>query len=155
MKKKIFVVAATLSLICVTGVLAQEPEAPATPPTPPTPEQMAQAKTERLTERLNLTDDQARKVYDVCLKHSKEQQALFEKMTALRNEQAEKMKSILTTEQFMEWSQMQRPGGMAGPRDRHPEHRHGAWKGPRDDSKDAAPGERPDTRPRKERGTRE
>lgn len=123
MKKRIIVVAATLSLICVTGVLAQEPAAPATPPTPPTPEQMAQKKTERLTEQLKLTDDQAGKVYDVCLKQSKEQQELFKKMVALRKEQAEQMKSILTTEQFAQWSQMQRPEGKTGMRERRPDPR--------------------------------
>lgn len=124
MKRKIFIVAATLSLICVTGVLAQEPAAPATPPTPPTPEQIAQAKAERLTKRLNLTDEQSRKVYDVCLKNTKEQQALFKKMMDLRKDQAEKMKSILTDEQFTEWSQMQQQRPGMGPRDRKHERHH-------------------------------
>ncbi len=134
MKKRIIVVAATLSLICVTGVLAQEPAKPATPPTPPTPEQMAQKKTERLTEQLNLTDDQASKVYDACLKQSKEQQELFKKMVALRREQAEKMKSILTTEQFMQWSQMQRAGWKAGAHER----RHDPRMMPKGDDKKGA-----------------
>ena len=34
-------------------------------------------------------------------------QAMREKMRAARKAEAEKMKSILTTEQFMQWSQMQ------------------------------------------------
>lgn len=153
MKKKIFVIAATLSLICVTGVLAQEPAAPATPPTPPTPEQMAQAKTKRLTERLNLTEDQASKVYDACLKQSKEQQALFEKMSALHKEQAEKMKSILTTEQFMQWSQMQRPGAM-GPRGRQHEGCPKACMKCKAGQKKDASKPKDGDRPRRERGPR-
>ena len=124
MKRKIFVVAATLSLICMTGVLAQEPAAkPTTPPTPPTAEEMAQQQTDRVTQRLNLTDAQAKQIHDLNLKQAKEQQALHEKMKAMRQERAEKMKSILTTEQFVQWSQMQGKGRMQGMQGRHPGRR--------------------------------
>ena len=41
----------------------------------------------------------------------KEMQAMREKMREARKAEAEKMKSILTTEQFVQWSQMApRPG---------------------------------------------
>ncbi|HJA96513.1 MAG TPA: DUF4890 domain-containing protein [Candidatus Alistipes faecavium] len=119
MKKKIFVAAATFCMFCVTGVLAQEPTTPATPPTPPTAEQMAQRQTERMTQQLKLSDDQARKVYDINLKQAKEMQAVHQKMKSMREERAEKMKSILSTDQFVQWAQMQRPDRMGGMHERH------------------------------------
>lgn len=68
---------------------------------------MAQRKTDRMTERLKLNESQAKQVYAINLAQIKEMIAQREKMEAARKAEAEKMKSILTTEQFMQWSQMQ------------------------------------------------
>ena len=70
-------------------------------------EQMAQRMTERMQKELKLTDAQAKEVYNLNFQQIKEMQAMREKMREARKAEAEKMKSILTTEQFMQWSQMQ------------------------------------------------
>ena len=93
MKKRIFAVAAALCLMAGTGAFAQEAKPAAAPKERPTVEQMAQRMTERMQKELKLTDAQAKR----------------EKMREARKAEAEKMKSILTTEQFVQWSQMQAP----------------------------------------------
>ena len=98
MKKRIFAVAAALCLMAGTGAFAQEAKPAAAPKERPTVEQMAQRMTERMQKELKLTDAQAKEV-----------QAMREKMREARKAEAEKMKSILTTEQFVQWSQMQAP----------------------------------------------
>ena len=120
MKKRIFAVAAALCLMAGTGAFAQEakPAAPpqgrpptmtAAPKERPTVEQMAQRMTERMQKELKLTDAQAKEVYNLNFQQIKEMQAMREKMREARKAEAEKMKSILTTEQFVQWSQMQAP----------------------------------------------
>lgn len=84
----------------------------------PTAEQMAQRRTERMTEKLNLSEKQSKQLYEVNLQDIKEMQAQAEQMRAYRKAQAEKMKGILTPEQFEQWKQMQGP-------------RHGMNRGPR------------------------
>ena len=96
MKKRIFAVAAALCLMAGTGAFAQEAKPAAAPKERPTVEQMAQRMTERMQKELKLTDAQAKEVYNLNFQQIKEMQA-------------EKMKSILTTEQFVQWSQMQAP----------------------------------------------
>ena len=78
----------------------------------------AQRKTERMTEKLNLSEKQSKQLYEVNLQDIKEMQAQAEQMRAYRKTQAEKMKGILTPEQFEQWKQMQGP-------------RHGMNRGPR------------------------
>ena len=70
---------------------------------------MARRMTDRMTERLKLTDAQAEQVYAVNLERLQTLEAQREAMRTMCREQAEKMKSVLTTEQFMEWSKMQGP----------------------------------------------
>ena len=65
--------------------------------------------TERMQKELKLTDAQAKEVYNLNFQQIKEMQAMREKMREARKAEAEKMKSILTTEQFVQWSQMQAP----------------------------------------------
>lgn len=101
MKKKIFAAFATLCLVAGAQVYAQEPPK-AAPAERPTVEQMARRMTDRMTERLKLTDAQAEQVYAVNLERLQTMREAFQA-------QAEKMKSVLTTEQFMEWSKMQGP----------------------------------------------
>ena len=100
MKKRIFAVAAALCLMAGTGAFAQEAKPAAAPKERPTVEQMAQRMTERMQKELKLTDAQAKEVYNLNFQQIKE---------AARKAEAEKMKSILTTEQFVQWSQMQAP----------------------------------------------
>ena len=106
MKKRIFAVAAALCLMAGTGAFAQEAKPAAAPKERPTVEQMAQRMTERMQKELKLTDAQAKEVYNLNFQQIKEMQAMREKMREARKAEAEKMKSILTTEQFVQWSQM-------------------------------------------------
>lgn len=129
MKKKIFAAVTALCLMAGTSVFAQQQNKPDAPKERPTAEQMAQRKTDRMTEQLKLTEAQAKQVYAINLAQIKEMIAQREKMEAARKAEAEKMKSILTTEQFMQWSQMQgpRPGQPGnGP---HMKHKKGPKQG--------------------------
>ena len=107
MKKRIFAVAAALCLLAGTGAFAQDSKKAPMMKERPTAEQMAQRRTERMTGKLNLSEKQSKQLYEVNLQDIKEMQA-----------QAEKMKGILTPEQFEQWKQMQGP-------------RHGMNRGPR------------------------
>lgn len=125
MKKRIFAVAAALCLMAGTGAFAQEAKPAAAPKERPTVEQMAQRMTERMQKELKLTDAQAKEVYNLNLQQIKEMQAMREKMREARKAEAEKMKSILTTEQFMQWSQMQKQQmRMPGQRGHGPQAMH-------------------------------
>ena len=109
MKKKIFAAAMALCLMAGTSAFAQQQNKPEAPKERPTAEQMAQRKTDRMTEQLKLNEAQAKQVYAINLAQVREMIAQREKMEAARKAEAEKMKSILTTEQFVQWSQMQAP----------------------------------------------
>ncbi len=122
MRKQIFAAATALCLMATTTLFAQESNPQTSPKTPPTAEQMAQRQTERMTRQLQLTDAQAKQVYEVNLNQIKQTQAMRAKMNEARKAEADKMKSILSTEQFMQWSQMQgpRPGQPGnGPQAKH------------------------------------
>ena len=136
MKKKIFAAVTALSLMAGTSVFAQQQNKPDAPKERPTAEQMAQRKTDRMTEQLKLTEAQAKQVYAINLAQIKEMIAQREKMEAARKAEAEKMKSILTTEQFMQWSQMQQQQQMrmSGQRGHGPQAMH---KGGKDGKKNA------------------
>ena len=109
MKKRIFAVAAALCLLAGTGAFAQDSKKAPMMKERPTAEQMAQRRTERMTEKLNLSEKQSKQLYEVNLQDIKEMQAQAEQMRAYRKAQAEKMKGILTPEQFEQWKQMQGP----------------------------------------------
>ena len=135
MKKKIFAAVTALCLMAGTSVFAQQQNKPDAPKERPTAEQMAQRKTDRMTEQLKLTEAQAKQVYAINLAQIKEMIAQREKMEAARKAEAEKMKSILTTEQFMQWSQMQQQQmRMSGQRGHGPQAMH---KGGKDGKKNA------------------
>ena len=128
MKKQIFAAVTALCLMATTTLSAQESKPQAQPKTPPTAEQIARHQTDRMTERLNLTEEQSKQVYEVNLAQVKRMQAMREEMREARKAEADKMKSILTTEQFMQWSQMQGPRpGLQG---KAPHHMKGK-KGPK------------------------
>lgn len=109
MKKKIFAALTALCLMAGTSVFAQTNKMQTTPRERPTVEQMAQRMTERMTKELKLSEAQTKQVYDVNLQQVKEMMAMREKMQAAKKAEAEKMNSILSTEQFMQWSKMQGP----------------------------------------------
>ena len=78
MKKRIFAVAAALCLLAGTGAFAQDSKKAAMMKERPTAEQMAQRRTERMTEKLNLSEKQSKQLYEVNLQDIKEMQAQAE-----------------------------------------------------------------------------
>jgi len=74
MKKRIFAVAMTLCLLAGTSAFAQDRRAPRTKERP-TAEQMAQRKTDRMVEKLNLNEDQSKQLYELNLQEVKDMQA--------------------------------------------------------------------------------
>lgn len=108
MKKNIFVVMAAACMMIGTGVCAQNMQHQSRMMKErPTAEQMAQRQTDRMKEKLSLTDEQTKEVYAYNLQQIKEMQAQREQMRAARQAEAAKMKSILTPEQFEKWQEMQ------------------------------------------------
>lgn len=130
MKKKIFAAAMALCLMAGTSAFAQDKKPATAPKERPTVEQMAQRMTERMQKDLKLTEAQAKEVYNVNFQQMKEMMAMREKMAEARKAEAEKMKSILTTEQFVQWSQMQAqgPGERRGPQSMRKDDRRGGDK---------------------------
>ena len=129
MKKQIFAATMALCLMATTTLFAQESKPQVEPRTPPTAEQLAQHQTERMTKQLNLSDAQAKQVYEVNLDQIKQMQAMREKMREARAAEADKMKSILSTEQFMQWSQMQGPRPGQPGKAPHMKHKKGPKQG--------------------------
>ncbi len=151
MKRTIFAAAMALCLMAGTSAFAQQKNKPDAPKERPTAEQMAQRKTDRMAEQLKLDEAQAKQVYAINLAQVKEMIAQREKMEAARKAEAEKMKSILTTEQFMQWSQMQKQQmRMPGQRGHGPQSMH---KGGKDGKKSAECKDNCD-KPRPEKGTK-
>lgn len=109
MKKNIFAVAAALCLLIGTSASAQNQNGHQSRMMKerPTAEQMAQRKADRLKEKLTLTDAQTKQVYELNLQQIKAMQAQREQMRAARQAETNKMKSILTPEQFAKWQEMQ------------------------------------------------
>jgi len=87
MKKRIFAVAMTLCRFAGTSAFAQDRRAPRTKERP-TAEQMAQRKTDRMVEKLNLNEDQSKQLYELNLQEVKDMQAQHERMRAARKAQA-------------------------------------------------------------------
>lgn len=114
MKKMI--VAMTALLLTIGSQVMAQPHRGEGPKERPTAEQMAQRRTERLTKRLSLTDEQARQVYDMtyeqarkCVAEREKNDAQrMERMKAVREAQDTRMKSILTPEQYAQWQEMQK-----------------------------------------------
>lgn len=121
-----------LLLTVATSVFAGETEKKMAPKERPTVEQMARKATERMTSQLKLTDEQAEQVYGAVLERMRATAVLREQERAVKSAEAEKMKSVLSTEQFMRWTESQAPHG------RH----HGAHHGPQAGKK-GDPKERP------------
>ncbi|MFR6351851.1 MAG: DUF4890 domain-containing protein [Alistipes finegoldii] len=108
MKKRIFAVAAALCLLAGTGAFAQDSKKAPMMKERPTAEQMAQRKTERMTEKLNLSEKQSKQLYEVNLQDIKEMQA--QARDARAQGAGREDEGILTPEQFGS-GQMQGPPG--------------------------------------------
>ena len=80
----------TLCLLAGTSAFAQDRRAPRTKERP-TAEQMAQRKTDRMVEKLNLNEDQSKQLYELNLQEVKDMQAQHERMRAARKAKAEKI----------------------------------------------------------------
>lgn len=111
MKKQIFAFAMVLCLMTGASAFAQKSENALKLKQMPTVEQMAQKKTERMTRELKLTEVQAKKVYQLNYNEIQKMQAVRQQMREARTAEAEQMKSILNTEQFVKWAQMQDGSG--------------------------------------------
>ncbi len=112
MKQRIIAVAAALCLLAGSAVSAQNnnpKNGRMQPKERPTVEQMAQRQTERMTRELGLDETQAKQVYALNLKRIQRMEAMHAEMRKNRQAEAEQMKSLLTTDQFVKWSQMQGP----------------------------------------------
>ena len=83
----------------------------------PHAEQMAQRKTDRMVEKLNLNEDQSKQLYELNLQDVKDMQAQHERMRAARKGPGREDAKILTPEQFEQWKEMQgpKPGARPGP----------------------------------------
>jgi Spy/CpxP family protein refolding chaperone len=95
-----------------------------------TVEEKAQKKTDRMTKQLALSGDQAKQVYDINLKHEKENKVLRaeakkikEKGKALRAEKRTSLEKVLTPEQLAKAKEMEakrkenhKKGGKGGPK---------------------------------------
>ena len=90
-----------------SGVMAQQQQKMDVPKERPTVEQMAQRRTERMAQKLGLNEAQQKQVYDINLNSAKSMEAHRTQMKADRSKEAEQMKNVLTTDQFVKWSQMQ------------------------------------------------
>lgn len=109
MKKRIFAAAMALCLMAGTGVFAQSQNQQRMRREMPTVEQMAQRKTDRMKEKLNLTEEQTKQVYDYNLQEIKQMQSMRQQMRAARQAEAEKMKAILTPAQYEQWIEAKGP----------------------------------------------
>lgn len=102
------------------GVAAQQEKR-----TMPTPEERAQKMTDRMAEKLTLTESQKKEIYTINLESAKKRQAEMEAhkaereaMQAEMKAQEEKIQQVLTEDQRKQWEEIKleakdrrRPGG--------------------------------------------
>lgn len=113
--KKSMIAAMAACVMTMTGALAQgQTQKMQVPRQRPTAEQIAQKRTEMMTKKLELNEAQEQKVYQVNLENVKLMEKHRMQMKAERQAEAEQMKGILTTDQFVKWSQMQAAPGRGG-----------------------------------------
>lgn len=106
-----------------TSAFAQQAETPRTMAKErPTPEQMAQRMTDRMAEKYELTDAQKRQVYDLSLQQVQSMQEHRRQMVAERKASDEKMKGILTDEQYKQWKDDQAKMMRSAKHDRDAKH---------------------------------
>ena len=117
MKARIFAAVVVFGLLAGTSAFAQEQKKEMTKERP-TAEQIAQKRTDRMTERFKLDEKQSKALYDYNLQTAQAQQTKWadmqkqmqagrEQMKADRAAREAKMKEILTPEQFTQWQAAQ------------------------------------------------
>lgn len=109
MKRIIFAAAAALCLAMTTNADAQTRRTDAGTKERPNVEQTARRMTDRMTEALQLDEAQATQIYDLNLQRAQRMEEQRQQMQAARKAEAERMKSILTADQFAKWERMQGP----------------------------------------------
>ena len=122
-------VAAAVLLFSAGSLAAQGPDGQKV-----TPEQRAERMTQRMTEQLSLSDEQARQIEQILLDHFKEMPQAPRRPVgepsarpsdrrfgpgAEQQEMAEQIKSVLTDAQYQEWTELRsamrtRPGHRRG-----------------------------------------
>lgn len=110
MKKSIFG-ALCAALICCGTTFAQHRPSGDRPA--PTVEQRAQMRTDRMTQELSLSEQQAQQVYEMNLAAARDAEAQMAQMQKAREARAAKLKTILTPEQYEKWvssARERRPG---------------------------------------------
>lgn len=106
-----------------TSAFAQQTETPRTMAKErPTPEQMAQRMTDRMAEKYELTDAQKQQVYDLSLQQVQSMQEHRRQMVAECKASDEKMKGILTDEQYKQWKDDQAKMMRSAKHDRDAKH---------------------------------
>lgn len=98
-----------LCLLAGTSAFAQNQKKDRMHKEMPTVEQMAQRKTDSMKEKLNLSEEQVKQVYEFNLQEVKQMQTMRQQMRAARQAESEKMKAILTPEQYEQWKQAEGP----------------------------------------------
>lgn len=96
-----------LCLMSMSAMAQEQTQKMRVPKQRPTVEQMAQKRTEMLSKKLDLNEAQAKQVYQLNLESAQSLEKHRAQMKVERLTEAEKMKQILNTDQFMKWSQMQ------------------------------------------------
>lgn len=86
----------------------------------PSVEQVAKIRAERLGEKLSLSEQQVKEIYELNLEAVKQRRELAE----TRQENAAKMKRILTDEQYASWEKMKQTNRESGHKFRQNERLH-------------------------------
>lgn len=144
MKKRIFLVAATLGLMIGTTAFAQQQPRERKGKERPTAEQLAMMKTERMKGKLALSAEQCEALYNYNLEQIQAveseraarraameaaRKAEFEKMQEARKAEALRMQQILTPEQFAQWEQLRQQKRPQGGQMHQPRRPHKMPKG--------------------------
>lgn len=107
MKKRIFAVMMAVCMMIGTSAFAQQ-HGSGESKQKATPEQVAQRRTEHMKKMVDLTDAQAKQIYNLNLETAKNKSADKEQMIVNRKAKMEKIKSILTPEQYSKWVEAQK-----------------------------------------------
>lgn len=94
--------AALVLLFSVTGAMAQRPRQAKM-----TAEQRAEKMTQRMTEQLSLTDDQAKQIEQICLKNFDQMKKSDEDRSQRMQKMDDQIKQVLTAEQRETWEKKQ------------------------------------------------
>ena len=136
MKKTVII--SLVSLFLSTSIFAQQAEEQKLPEKQaPTVEQIAKRNADRMREQYLLGKDQYDKVYKLCLKQAKKDEARHKEIKSEREQMAKDMKGILNDAQWERYEKNQKRPAMLrhqkqGPQQRgfmmHPDNRMAPWQ---------------------------